>query len=275
MNLFFILQQILIPIVFLSRNSNGFQSSKSNALASQYHHNLNRDELRNFHSKRIFARESTTDNSSNTQEGDGSMNLCRGGGVIVGKINYFNAGYMRLLDTYPCRTKSVSAGLVTAIGDILAQLIESKVTGVSFVLNFQRVWAFTIASTIFVGPFVHWIYELLWLIGRRLEKMGISKTWRTIAQVLFDQTVGVWTFFPSYFYVHAIIEALVKNKLPDFAHVQNKISKELVSVIISNYKLWPVVNYINFTYVPENLRVLVSNIVSILWNAYLCTRMAS
>lgn len=205
----------------------------------------------------------------------------RGGGsdddglVLVGKIKRLNASYMHLLDNHPCQTKSISAGFVTAIGDVLAQCIERWVEGTSFVLNFHRMWAFTIAATVFVGPFVHYIYELLWLIGRRLEDVGVPKTWRTMIQVIFDQTVGVWTFYPTYFYVHALVEALVMNKFPDFSQIQGKIKNELFGVIVSNYKLWPIANYVNFTYVPENLRVLFSNFVSILWNAYLCTRMAS
>lgn len=201
----------------------------------------------------------------------GSLSL---GLKVKGNVYEVNALYMRWLHQYPCRTKSISAGVVTAIGDLIAQIIESS-TSASLVFDWKRMWSFTIAATLYVGPFVHYIYELLWFFGRQLEKRGIKRTLRTIFQVLFDQTVGVWTFFPSYFYVHAIIDAVVRSRAPDFSLIHEKVKKELFGIIVSNYKLWPLVNYINFTYVPESLRVLVSNIVSILWNAYLCTRMTS
>lgn len=183
----------------------------------------------------------------------------------------FNAAYIRLIEKYPVRTKSITAGMITALGDLIAQFIECTVAGASIVFDFRRLLGFTIAATIYVGPFVHYIYELLWFFGRRMEAKGIQKTWRTIAQVLFDQTIGVWLFFPSYFYVHAVVEGAILGRAPTKPDVNTKV---LYKVIVSNYKVWPLANFLNFTFVPENLRVLVSNIVSILWNAYLCTQMA-
>lgn len=222
-------------------------------------------------------RQEMRSNAQATQEDDKgetgktNLNKIRGG---ENQLQRLNASYMKLLGNYPCRTKSLTAGIVTAIGDVIAQSIEARVAGVKLCVDIVRLWSFTIAGTIYVGPFVHYIYEMLWVIGRKLEDMGVTKTWRTMAQVFIDQTVGVWVFFPTYFYVFEIVEGMVAGRSPIFSRATSKIKDELIKVIISNYRLWPLTNYINFSYVPENLRVLVSNIVSVFWNAYLCTKMA-
>jgi len=40
------------------------------------------------------------------------------------------------------------------------------------------------------------------------------------------------------------------------------------------YRVWPLVTFLIFTYIPESLRVLAGNVVAVVWNAYLCTRVA-
>ncbi len=39
--------------------------------------------------------------------------------------------------------------------------------------------------------------------------------------------------------------------------------------MLANYKIWPLVNMINFKLVPGNLRVLFGNLVGIAWTAIL------
>jgi hypothetical protein len=41
--------------------------------------------------------------------------------------------------------------------------------------------------------------------------------------------------------------------------------------MIANYKIWPIVNLVNFKLIPANLRVLFGNMVGILWTALLIT----
>jgi hypothetical protein len=40
-------------------------------------------------------------------------------------------------------------------------------------------------------------------------------------------------------------------------------------VLITQYKVWPAVNLINFNLVPERFRAVVSSVVSLFWNCYL------
>lgn len=58
------------------------------------------------------------------------------------------------------------------------------------------------------------------------------------------------------------------------AVAHRKLKDELANVFLTQYYIWPITNWCNFAYVPENLRVLFSNIVSVFWNAYLCSKLA-
>jgi len=185
--------------------------------------------------------------------------------------------YMLALDKNPAITKSITAGIINGIGDILSQFIESRLAKISFAsnLNWARVFSFILVGWFYVGPFVHYWYEILWKISRWQEKKyASSKTVKTLTSVFVDQTVGVAIFFPIYFYAYEAIEALVGFRVPLWATATQKIQKELFEVLIVQYQVWPITNYINFSMVPENLRVLFGNIVCVFWNAYLCMKVA-
>ena len=61
---------------------------------------------------------------------------------------------------------------------------------------------------------------------------------------------------------------------PILAVATRKVQLEIRDVFITQYKVWPIWNLINFGLIPERLRVLFSNIFSVFWNAYLCTRIS-
>jgi len=49
----------------------------------------------------------------------------------------------------------------------------------------------------------------------------------------------------------------------------DKLNSTYWPALSRNWMVWPVVQFINFKYVPLELRVLVVNIVSLGWNCYL------
>lgn len=135
------------------------------------------------------------------------MTSLRGGEANA--IQNLYGKYMSSLETSPMTTKSITAGVVQALGDLLSQYIEAKVAKVPFVLNGVRLRAFLISGVFFVGPFLHYWYSFLWTIGSWAEvKYNAGKKMQTLLQVFTDQTLGVAVFFPLFFYVYEISEAL-------------------------------------------------------------------
>jgi hypothetical protein len=62
--------------------------------------------------------------------------------------------------------------------------------------------------------------------------------------------------------------------MPSIEHALSKCQQHAVPVILMQYRLFPIANLINFAFVPEPLRVLFSNTVSLFWNIYLCSVVA-
>ena len=132
----------------------------------------------------------------------------RGGGKSS-KIYQIHLKYMSLLAASPLTTKSVTAGIIQAIGDFLSQCIGSKASNVPLFLKRSRLQAFFISGTFFVGPFLHYWYNFLWQVGHLAEcKYKAGKNVQTFLQVLTNQTLGVAIFFPLFFYVFELSDAL-------------------------------------------------------------------
>jgi len=198
--------------------------------------------------------------------------------VLKGLSSNAYASYMNWLEEKPLSANSITAGAISALGDILAQWIEARVSGsAGYKLNFIRLAAFAISGMIFVGPYLHAFYSGLWALGGQLERRyNASKGLKILLQVIIDQTVGVIVFFPLYYYVYEYAEAMValRNLGPVAARATSKIQSEIISVLMTNWAVWIPAQIITFSFIPEHLRVIVVNVVSVFWNAYLCTRVA-
>jgi len=118
--------------------------------------------------------------------------------------------YMHLLDTRPLLTKSLSSGVVSVLGDVLAQWIEAQKAHIPLTLKWIRLSSFFLCNTLFVGPFLHVWWSQLWKLGRWMKhKHNASRRLQILAQLVVDQTCGVAMFFPAYFYAYEFAEALM------------------------------------------------------------------
>lgn len=125
--------------------------------------------------------------------------------------------YLDWIDRQPVVAKSVTAMVVLWIGDLLSQRVEAHVAKAAFALNWTRSRAFAVCGLLWVGPYVHNWYEILWALGRYMEQQGATnKNLQIFSQVVMDQTVGVCIYFPLYFYAYEMCWALVslKGKVP-------------------------------------------------------------
>lgn len=51
--------------------------------------------------------------------------------------------------------------------------------------------------------------------------------------------------------------------------VRDRLAQAYVPGLTKNFMVWPWVQFVNFKYVPADLRVLVVNVISLGWNCYL------
>lgn len=142
--------------------------------------------------------------------------------------------YESLLSSSPLLTKSITAGFITAFGDVLSQLLEAHLAPSKIPFSLVRLGAFLLAGTFFIGPFMTYWFEVLWSIGRRLPKSW-SKRSVTLTQVLVDQTAGVALFFPAFFFCYELCESLASGR-PRFPTLAGgKIRNDLPAILVNQY----------------------------------------
>ncbi|KAI3466557.1 hypothetical protein Pfo_023220 [Paulownia fortunei] len=168
--------------------------------------------------------------------------------------------YLMQLQQHPLRTKVITAGVLSAISDIVAQ----KISG-THKLQLKRLLLKVLFGSAYLGPFGHYFYILLDKIFKG------KKDTKTVAKkvVLEQLTSSPWNNMLFMIYYGLVIEGR-----PWF-HVKSKIKKEYPTVQYTAWTFWPVVGWVNHQYVPLQFRVIVQSVVACFWAIFLNLRARS
>ncbi|KAJ7967717.1 peroxisomal membrane protein PMP22-like [Quillaja saponaria] len=152
------------------------------------------------------------------------------------------------------RTKAITAGVLSAISDIVSQ----KLTGIQK-LQLRRLLLKVLLGAAYLGPFGHFLYIILDKIFKG------KKDTKTVAKkvVLEQLTASPWNNFVFMVYYGMVIEGR------PWTHVKAKIKKDYPSVQVTSWTFWPVVGWINHQYVPLQLRVIFHSLVAFGWGIFL------
>nr|VZI11234.1 unnamed protein product [Spirometra erinaceieuropaei] len=168
-------------------------------------------------------------------------------------VNRLWSGYNRLLVKYPYRTQGVSTAVIMGCGDIIAQtLIERRSEW-----DFARTAKFGSIGLLFVGPALHTWYSF---VDKLYRGKGVVRTLKMVAT---DQLVMA----PSM--IFCIIGLVGFTRHWDAKEAREALSTSYLSAVLTNYKIWPATQFINFIFVPLHLRLFVVNFVALFWNSYL------
>mmetsp|Transcript_42581 Transcript_42581/g.107448 ORF Transcript_42581/g.107448 Transcript_42581/m.107448 type:complete len:235 (-) Transcript_42581:176-880(-) len=162
--------------------------------------------------------------------------------------------YSRALLERPYATQMLTAGTLWATGDVLAQNLEGNP------YDWQRTLRLAFFGFAFSGPLNCWWY-------RRLDKftnhLAANKLKFLASKVFLDQCVFEPPHMASFFIATSLIEG------HSFEWIKEKMKEEYISTYLMDCRLWPVVQALNFYFVPLHWQALVVHSVSIGWNAYL------
>ncbi|CAK9293505.1 unnamed protein product [Gordionus sp. m RMFG-2023] len=145
------------------------------------------------------------------------------------------------------------------IGDITAQTIDRYKKGARHYPHSYKRTAILIGFGVFnAGPLMRSWYSFL------DKSFGTQKSFRYgFKKMVIDQVF----FAPIFLLNYLVTPEILKNG--NFSTIDQKIEKDYIYIMKANYKIWPFVQLINMSMVPLIYRVLVTNIVSFMFNTYI------
>ncbi|KAK4368336.1 hypothetical protein RND71_012128 [Anisodus tanguticus] len=168
--------------------------------------------------------------------------------------------YLIQLQQHPLRTKAITAAVLSAVSDIVAQ----RITGIKK-LQIRRLLLKVLFGFAYLGPFGHFLHLLL----DKLFK-GKKDTTTVAKKVVLEQvTSSPWNNLLFMVYYGLVIESR------PWIQVKSNIKREYPKVQYTAWTFWPVVGWINHQYVPLQFRVIFHSIVACGWGIFLNLRARS
>lgn len=179
--------------------------------------------------------------------------------------------YSKKLDSHPVTTKCISAGLISSVGNVLAQIItfyqeirddseghtaHKKGWG-DFHVDGGQVGRFAFLNVIFVAPVLHHWYNF---INRALPGKSLS---RVVQRTFWDEFV----FSPMY--IPVFLAGLWKLEGTEWPKIKSMVIKEVPGIIVAEWALWVPTMLVTFRYAPVKFQVLVINVVGVVWQTFL------
>lgn len=166
--------------------------------------------------------------------------------------------YRKLLSKYPLITQAVQAGTLMALGDQIAQNVVERRDFKD--LDFVRTAQFGSTGFFIAGPAMRTWYGIL------DKHIGSKGGLVVLKKVCCDQLF----FAPSFLAVLLSTIGILQGN--DLEQLKVKLRDEYPDILKNNYKLWPMVQLINFYFVSLQYQVLVVQLVALFWNTYICYR---
>ncbi|KAM7051291.1 peroxisomal membrane protein 2 [Molossus nigricans] len=170
------------------------------------------------------------------------------------------AQYLRLLRLYPVLTKAATSGILSALGNFLAQMIKKrKKENSSQKLDVSGPLRYAIYGFFFTGPLSHFFYLFMehWIPP--------EVPWAGVKRLLLDRLLFAPAFLLLFFVVMSFLEG------GDAAAGAAKVRSAFWPALQMNWRIWTPVQFINVNYVPLQFRVLFANLVALFWYAYLAS----
>lgn len=171
--------------------------------------------------------------------------------------------YLLLLRKYPIITKSVTSGVLSALGNILSQALESsensKEKSPRKKINVLGPVTFAIYGLVITGPVSHYFYHLLEVL------FPTTVPYCLVKRLLLERLI----FAPAFLLVFYVVMNALEGKT--VADLQKKLTTTYWSSLKMNWKVWTPFQFINISYIPVQFRVLFANLVALFWYAYLAS----
>lgn len=185
--------------------------------------------------------------------------------------------YFEQLFNHPLRTKSITrqeifnsmlkvhcdkilnfylySSIIATAGAVTSQ----KLAGQEF--NPRPVFAYSTFGLLIAGPFAHYCFEIINSIVP--ESLG---KWKKLLEFLIER----FTFAPVFCALSLFFLNIFEGKSVEAA--TESLTKLYKHVLTANWKYLTLPVFLNFNFVPQMLRVFMSNIIGFFWIIYLADK---
>ncbi|KAK2143766.1 hypothetical protein LSH36_814g00016 [Paralvinella palmiformis] len=163
--------------------------------------------------------------------------------------------YQLVLRTHPRLAQALNTSVLFGSGDVIAQLFLERRSLRTY--DARRTSRYTGVGLLVAGPAMYAWYTRLDRIVKGTKSLAVIK------KVALDQVLFLPVYLASFISLMSILRGERASRL------RGQLRRDFGSLLVTSYKIWPLVQTINFYLVPLHHRILVMNCVSIAWNTYL------
>jgi peroxisomal membrane protein 2 len=191
--------------------------------------------------------------------------------------------YNQLIDRKPVMTKSITAGIIVALGDVTGQWMERTATAMATAAaaasdessdptasslhggdgggyDIIRTIRFCAMGVFLQAPVTHYYYHAL---DVQFPPTDYPWTWTTLTKLIIDQSLFAPTFLLAVFLFLGFFEG------ESFHSIMEDISDVYWPTMTANWKLWIPATILNLAYVAPQYRVLYCNLIFFAWSIFL------
>lgn len=174
------------------------------------------------------------------------------------------AKYENVLVQYPAVTKSITAAVVSFVGDLMAQAVENR-RKAETTKRFDLYRSFSLAAEgLFIsGPLLHYAYDSF---EGFMTSWEIGNIWvESVVQTFMDIIV-----LDAFFTGTLMVTSAALQGHDIFKELKNDYIPAVYVAWLSSFSMAPL-QLMNFGIIPLRYRVLVTNFQDVLWNAAVST----
>ncbi|CAA3028524.1 Mpv17 isoform X2 [Olea europaea subsp. europaea] len=181
--------------------------------------------------------------------------------------------YQKCLAVHPVKTQVISSGFIWGFGDIAAQAVTNSTVkkyhnqttddDKEFKINWRRVATTSLFGFGFVGPVGHFWYEGL----DRLIRLRLQLRPNSFRFVTTKVAVDGMLFGPLDLLIFFTYMGFSTGK--SAAQVKEDVKRDFLPALVLEGGVWPIVQVVNFRYVPVRYQLLYVNFFCLLDSCFL------
>ena len=182
--------------------------------------------------------------------------------------------YMAQLTANPIATKSVTAGVIGAVGDYMAQGLDRLLESKSAKSNVERSFEFRydarrglsclLYGLLISGPLMHLAYDLFeTILPVSTGAAGAGSGLAAISHVLADSIFLDSLFVATTFIVTGVMEGYNRRQIG--SQLKSDYLPTLKASWVTSLGLLPI-EFLCFRYLPVSLRVMAVNFIDVIWD---------